>query len=406
MFSSPFRALAEREPGLVLDLWEAQWSGAGVPPGVAEMTHLFDVLPLAHSGRVVQRLETTLIRAIQRPDDESSASVLLVAASGRLLKAFSATLWQTVDNVVFHATAPATAGLVDLTVFALTYDLMTRDTWRAQDARQLCGYGPDVFRRGALAGLIANVFRSPGMRWPMLGTLTLEWRNRCIQSSGYPLPDPNTEDWITFSTEHAIATILSVGSVSEVVAAVRGLVDSPGGCQVLNCVVVALANHDQKAEEHLSALAADPVQRILRDGPELSLAMPPTLASCVSPGDVDAGHLVDLMLQGQRFVSVHVRMSMSWMESYIGYVLLLLRTGSVSVALAARLRNGSVHNSVVRALLLSRTLSVPLPTTTEAMRVPLVILMLVLVNGAPHHTVLEAVEWLAKQPLRVVLVTR
>ena len=140
----------------------------------------------------------------------------------------------------FFFAKPKPAG--DLVVFVLGHGwLKPSRPWQASQAHAFCNQ--PALLMGTLAEWIFMVFTTYSMI-PMLGTSTLEWRNRCIAMHSFPLPREGSFVMEGYGMKHALATLLSVTSVEELISAFRALEEWPVHMfHVLNCILCAVTNH-------------------------------------------------------------------------------------------------------------------------------------------------------------------
>ena len=111
-----------------------------------------------------------------------------------------------------------------------------------------------------------------------------------------------------FDGDRAIAVLAATPDPMLIVRALRGRVNASGGRQVLNHILIAAA-----AGEHrlcLQALAEDPVRSIVTSENWLWVAMPPPLALAIGTDGLRENHIVTLLLQAHRFVSIHAHTSL------------------------------------------------------------------------------------------------
>ena len=119
-------------------------------------------------------------------------------------------------------------------------------------------------------------------------------------------------------------------------------------------------------------LAQGVIYRTLLEEPEMKLVMPPLLALMVPIAEsptagattnrgwkcLTFARVMDLLTQSHRFVIVHHCITYYWLKSFLGYVILLLRTADFDLYTAIQ-RFASVikHSAIIRGMLLMQTMN-------------------------------------------------
>lgn len=150
---------------------------------------------------------------------------------------------------------------------------------------------------------------------------------------------------------------------------------------MVNFVIGALVVHPGGLFA-LGTLAEGLVARVLKDDAIVRLAMPVELATRIPCAKLPCHSVtVSMLLQLPRFITIHEdhraihlvgwrdesEMDLSWVESYVGYMLLLVRGGGMLIRNVQRLCEGTVFNTVVRSWFTNNVLAIRvLPPGREA----------------------------------------
>ena len=200
-------------------------------------------------------------------------------------------------------------------------------------------------------------------------------------------------------TEHSATAAVITAGVEGCAELVKTLRQSPDA-HVLSKVLCALALRPELYPA-AESLATDPVPNILKRHPTtVLLAMPTTVAARVPLSSLpDSEVLISMLTQGHRFVTVHSTISMTWMESFLGYLTLLVRADGLSVTAVRRIRSGTGHNTVIRGMLIGQAQE-ERPTLSVELQTKLVLAVAALANGVPCNCVIGAVAWLGAKTER------
>lgn len=90
-----------------------------------------------------------------------------------------------------------------------------------------------------------------------------------------------------------------------------------------------------------------------------------------------------------------------WIESYVGYLFLLVRAGGMLIGTVQRLIDGTVFNSVVRSWFMNYAMKLTGIDSHE--HIHLITLTFALIQNRPTNSVLDAMQWLSRAPGKLVL---
>ena len=278
-------------------------------------------------------------------------------------------------------------------------------------------------RMVTLAQWIYMVFTTEEMM-SMLGVSTLEWKNRCIVMQCNPLPWPGSSLLESYSMKHGLATLLAADNVGDVVHACNSVQRTPPMYQVVNCIMSAMVNHVNDTPQ-LRTLAEGFLYYTLHNEDEMKLIMPPAFALLIPTIGISAGRILHLLSQSHRFVIVHHSTTFYWLKSFLGYLLLLLRSEGLELpeAIDFLLRNratmwpdqlwpdGEVrHSAAIKGMMLMQaldeqfTLTILDLTETPGRRVvpdihiKLVLMLLCMMDANPIACISEGLMWLSHHP--------
>jgi hypothetical protein len=121
----------------------------------------------------------------------------------------------------------------------------------------------------------------------------------------YPLPGPGTPEWNLYGMPHALATVLTLTCLEDVVPLLPPLVRENGGTQIINFITSALAMHPSGAVA-LRAIAVGVVPDILALDSIVRCIMPMELAVHLPVYRLPrADALLGRLLQVSKFITIH-----------------------------------------------------------------------------------------------------
>ena len=403
MFSRAFQALAVHAPDVIAELWNTHWiSRRPSVPNVVDMIRVHDLLPSAHSGMVAGHLEPVILSALRCSCDRdgpmcccrNTLANIMSAAGPRVLTGLPSSVWEVLVDLSCAARDPPVSGVtLQFLAFAMERELPL-PAWTVEAAEGLC-VQPQL-ELPTLARIISNASE------PLLSPCIARWRC-CLGDAALPLPGT----WMWTSVDHyaaAAATIAALDPVTELALPLRNTPDTHMLSQMLCALAEAIAGKNPTAAEAATKVlplrAIDPVPAVLRRTPvSLILALPIVVAALLPISSLPTSESIIVMLtQGHRFVSVHSPLRQSWMESFLGYLVLLLRTGPLLPSCVHRIRAGTGENTPFRGMLMSRAMGVN--ALDEELHTRLVVATVALANGLPTHTVLDVVRWLGDRTER------
>jgi hypothetical protein len=171
----------------------------------------------------------------------------------------------------------------------------------------------------------------------------------------------------------------------------------------------------------LQRMATGIVERTLVNESEMRLIMPPFLALSVPMQRLTSTRILDLIAQprrcavptihhlppAHRFVTVHHCINYYWVRSFLGHLVLLVRSPDFEPMVAVhRLQQGVHHNSVIWGTMILHAIDdamyEPEQLNTHArIQVQVVVILLAIMNGSPVGCVAEALRWVARHPLGI-----